>query len=54
MSNELLDNIDYNMIIDDNEDNIQIEFASKIDKLNFVEIIKQKKRNTYIIFNHLT
>jgi hypothetical protein len=27
MSNELLDNIDYNMIIDDNEDNLQIEFA---------------------------
>ncbi len=35
MSNELLDNIDYNMIIDDNEDNIQIEFAAKINKTKF-------------------
>jgi hypothetical protein len=30
MSNELLDNIDYNMIIDDNEDNLQIVFALKM------------------------
>lgn len=29
MSNELLDNIDYSMIIDDNEDKFRIEFASK-------------------------
>jgi len=43
MSNELLDNIDYSMIIDDNEDNLQIVFA-----------LKKKKEEIRIIFKFIS